>query len=137
EAAVGKQEKSIVTAGLSVSTLNYGVQAGVDGSDKLSTVQSLAFGQEKPIVDKVTWNIIKTAALVSLCFFLCQSWNQIYVTLMSFFSHPDMNSPFFHFTIAAVFSNCAINPLIYGTRYRQFRLGLKRLVSKVRRLCRE
>ena len=73
-------------------------------------------------------NVIKTLALVSICFILCWSCNQIYFLMWNLGYPADFNGAFYHFTVVAVFCNCCINPPIYIAQYEQFQINLKKHV---------
>lgn len=75
-------------------------------------------------------NTLKTAALVSLSFVLCWSWNQVIYTMFNLGFPEDYNSPFYMFTVIAVFMNCCINPFIYSLQYEQFKKAAKQLFFK-------
>lgn len=77
-------------------------------------------------------NLLKTLILISACFFLCQSWNQIYFMLAFFGVNINFNGSFYHFTVIAIFTNSCINPLIYTIKYQKFKQGFKRLVAKTK-----
>jgi len=40
---------------------------------------------------------------------------------------------FYHFTVVLVLTNSCVNPLIYAAKYREFQLGVRRLVACIRR----
>ncbi len=77
-------------------------------------------------------NIIKTLAIVSLCFVLCWVCNQMFFLLYALGYPSDFTSEFYHFSIVAMFLNCCINPFIYVAKYRDFQAGLKLLCSKLK-----
>ena len=70
-------------------------------------------------------NVIKTLALVNLCFVFCWSWNQIYYTMYNCGYPADFNSTFYHFTVVMVNLNCCLNPLAYALKYEQFQKGFR------------
>lgn len=72
-------------------------------------------------------NTFKTLAIVAASFVLCLSWNQIYFLMMNLGFPYDYDSPFYHFTVVAMFLNCCINPLIYALKYEQFQAAAKML----------
>lgn len=66
-------------------------------------------------------NTIKTLVLVAICFVACWSWNQIYYLMMNLGFREDYASPFYHFTVIAVFLNSCVNPVIYSLKYEPFK----------------
>ncbi len=93
---------------------------------------AVAGGAKKPQdnFEKAKSNIIKTLIFVGICFVLCWTWNEFFI-LLFFLGHPsDFGSPFYHFTVVAVFSNSCINPFIYCAKYDDFKQQLKKLVGK-------
>ena len=65
-------------------------------------------------------NVIKTLALMCACFVFCWSWNTVYFVAYIWGTEIDWNSPFYHFTVIAVFTNCFINPIVYAVKYDDF-----------------
>ncbi len=74
-------------------------------------------------------NTIKMLVIVCACFVLCWVWNQVYFLALNLGAGLSLNTPFFHFTVVAVFSNCCINPVIYLLKYREYRRGLRQLLA--------
>ena len=75
-------------------------------------------------------NTIKTLAIVALCFVLCWSCNQIYYMMMNLGYPADYSSPFYHFTVIAVFLNSCINPIVYCLKFEQFQQAAKVLFCR-------
>ena len=71
--------------------------------------------QEK--LAKVRSNILKTLALVSFCFVFCWAGNQIWFFMFGLGYPLDFSSPFYTFSVFAVYVNCSINPFIYIMKY--------------------
>jgi len=38
---------------------------------------------------------------------------------------------FYHFTVVLVFTNSCINPFIYAAKYREFKHGVRRLMTRM------
>lgn len=73
-------------------------------------------------------NIFKTMVIVTVCFVLCWSWNQVFI-LLYYLDYPlAFNSEFYRFSVFMVLLNCSCNPVIYTFSYEQFRRGLKALI---------
>ncbi len=85
--------------------------------------------QEKMI--RASRNVVKTLLIVSICFILCWSPNQIYYLRFNLGYHVNFNGAFYHFTVIAVFLNCCINPFVYALQYEQFQRRLIRLYRRV------
>ncbi|CAD5113457.1 unnamed protein product [Dimorphilus gyrociliatus] len=67
-------------------------------------------------------NMFKTFVLVTLAFFLCVSWNQWYFFLGNInLIELDWQTPWYHFTVIAIYTNAIINPFIYSFSYEPFK----------------
>lgn len=86
---------------------------------------------------KAQRKILKMLLLISFCFVLCWSWNEILVALMSFGYSVELAGPFFEFTVIMVFLNCCCNPFIYAFKHEGIRTELLRLLPKSRRVSPE
>ena len=81
--------------------------------------------------EKAKRNIVKTLAIVTLCYFICWVPNKILVLLYStgtIATFPRI----FGFTVILAFINCCINPIIYIGKYDAFRTGLSLLFRSCR-----
>ena len=76
-------------------------------------------------------NILKTLALVCLCFIICLGPNQIYFLLINTGFDLPFGTPLYDFTVCLMFLNCAVNPICYGLQYREFRAQARRLFCRV------
>ena len=76
-------------------------------------------------------NVIKTLAIVSLCYVLCWTCSQMYFLVFNLGKKLSLSSPFYHFTVIAVYINSCLNPFVYATKYEQFQQGLSKLSNKV------
>lgn len=93
---------------------NLGNQSSTDGQ-RLSRTQR---------------NLLKTSAIITICFFLCWSWNQMAFFFFNLGVNYDMTSSFHLFTIIAVNFNCCINPFVYVVKYEEFKRAARKLVMK-------
>lgn len=73
-------------------------------------------------------NLLKTAAIVTIAFFLCWTWNE----LVYFFLNLGLNvdAAFYSFTIAVANFNSCINPFIYIFKYEEFRKTVHGLLTR-------
>lgn len=73
-------------------------------------------------------NLLKTAAIVTIAFFLCWTWNE----LVYFFLNLGLNvdAAFYSFTIAAAKFNICINLFIYIFKYEEFRKTAHGLLTR-------
>ena len=87
--------------------------------------------QQEPTASRSTAsrNVIKTLALVCVCFGLCWTVNQVYFFMYLVGSKIDFSSPFYHLSVVMVFLNCCCNPFVYILKYKEFQRKLKRIVS--------
>lgn len=85
--------------------------------------------QEKMV--RASRNVVKTLLIVSICFLLCWSPNQIYYLRYNLGYATDFNGGFYHFTVIAVFLNCCINPFVYALKYEQFQRRMLRIFRRV------
>ncbi len=74
-------------------------------------------------------NSVKLLLTVVVAFLACFSWNQFFFLAMNL-GAPLTFGHFYHFTIVALFVNSCLNPFIYIVKYREFRLGLKKLICQ-------
>lgn len=77
-------------------------------------------------------NVIKTSILLSLCYVLCWTWNQVFFFLYTCGVTVDFTGWFYHFTVIAVFSNSCVNPIIYIFKYEEFKVGMRKAFCKAR-----
>lgn len=78
---------------------------------------------------RIRRNLIKTLITVAVAYVLCVSWNQTYFYLVNLGVSLPYNTPFYHFTVYALFTNCIINPFIYTARYREFRKSVRHMLT--------
>jgi hypothetical protein len=78
-------------------------------------------------------NMFKTFLIVTLVFVFCWCWNQGYYLLYNLGFPFQFNEPFFYFTVAMVFFNCAANPFIYLAKYRDFQRAATKMFSSLMR----
>ena len=72
-------------------------------------------------------NVFKTLLLVFIAFAVCWTPNQFFFLLYNLGANVVLNTPLHRMTILIAQSNSAVNFLIYGFKYKQFRHGLKKL----------
>jgi len=77
--------------------------------------------------ERIRRNTIVTQVLVSLCFLVTWSWNSIFFFYHNLGYSVDFESDFYHFSVAAIFSNCCLNPIIYALKYEQFQTRAKEI----------
>ena len=82
-------------------------------------------------MQKARQNVVRTLVLVTLCYFMCWTANQIYFLYFNLGNPIDFEGWIFHLTVIAVYCNCSCNPLIYIAQYNQFQLGIKRLKMSI------
>jgi len=72
-------------------------------------------------------------SLIVCCGYVaCWAPNEI-TYFLNFVGYPvDFSGWFYRFTVVLTFVNGSINPFIYAAMYREFQVGVKRLVSKVK-----
>ena len=95
--------------------------------------------REKKIA-RARMNVIKTLILVCVSFTMCWICNQVYYFMYNLgYDKIDFNSPFYHFTVIAVFCNCCINPVIYSVKYANFQKATKEMFKNLKAavLCRQ
>ena len=85
------------------------------------TGESTSPSNRDVIVTNAKKNVIKTLAIVSLCFLLCWIGNNIYVILYISGFPVNFNSVLYHMTVVAVFMNSFINPIVYALTYDPFK----------------
>ena len=72
-------------------------------------------------------NVVKTLAVVIICFIFCWIWNEVFFLLFNLGGKVSFSSRFYKFSLIAVYLNCCLNPFIYAFKYREFQKGLKKL----------
>ena len=90
-------------------------------------------GRDRQPVDnfsRAQRNVVKTLVIVSLCYVLCWTGNQMCYLLFNLGMPFDFASPFYHVSVIAVFSNCCINPFVYIFKYEEFQLGMRKLICR-------
>ena len=78
---------------------------------------------------KAEKNVIKTLAIITVCFFICWIPNKIHTSLI-LAGVTNYVGGIFQFTTIFVFGNCCINPLIYIAKYDAFKTGLRALFTR-------
>ncbi len=73
---------------------------------------------------------IRMLIVVCLCFILCWSWNQFFFLALNLGAKLSLGSPFYQFTVVAIFVNSCINPFVYIAKYSEFRQGMKMMFRK-------
>ena len=81
---------------------------------------------------KIRKNILKTLALVSICYIICLGPNQMYFFLLNFYDWSYGTTIFYDFSVYMVFINCVVNPFCYGAQYKEFRGQARKLFCKMR-----
>ncbi len=81
-------------------------------------------------MNRIRMNIFTTMAAVSLCFILCWIWNTVWSIVNKMVQPLSRSSPFYHFSVYAVQANSVLNPLIYLTRYDQFKQGVRAVILR-------
>ena len=77
---------------------------------------------------KAQKNLLKTMAVVTVCFFFCWSWNQLAFFFYNLGVNYDLSSDFHLFTITAVNLNSCINPFVYIVKYEEFKAAAGKLL---------
>lgn len=78
-------------------------------------------------------NVIRTLVLVGVLYLVCWTPNIFYLLLNYFgYSYAKPEGDFYNFTVAMVFLNCCVNPIIYILKYDQFQTGVRHLVNRCR-----
>ncbi|CAH1790365.1 unnamed protein product, partial [Owenia fusiformis] len=72
-------------------------------------------------------NIIKTLILVALLNIMCTSPKQVFDFLFLSGVPLSLEGNFYNFAVAAVFSNCAVNPVLYSIQFQDFKKGVVNL----------
>ena len=70
-------------------------------------------------------NVTQTFLLVSICFVVCWSSEQVYYLLFNLGYDADFNGTFFKFSVVMAFGNCTINPFIYLLKYKDYQIALR------------
>ena len=105
-------------------------------SDPTSGIAAAVGGSDNKM-ERALRNLLTTLLIVIICFFLCWVCNQVFFILLSFgFMIASLQSPFYHFSVVAVFCNCCCNPIIYMIKYKKFQVGLMTLFTKGRQVLR-
>ena len=71
----------------------------------------------------------KTFLLISICFVVCWSCNQIYCLMYNFSYNVNWNVFLNKFGVIMAFSNCTINPFVYLAKYQDYQRALMDLFS--------
>ena len=79
-------------------------------------------------------NILKTLAVLSVCFAVCLGPNQIYYFLINVGVPLSFSSPFFDFSVYMMVLNCVINPFVYSAQYSEFKNQVAMLLYKTNRV---
>ena len=75
-------------------------------------------------------NVVKTLAIIVVCYLLCNSWNQ-FLFLAHNFGYPiDYAGVFYNFTVIAMFANSFINPIIYVLKYEPYQKEFRKIFFK-------
>ena len=74
-------------------------------------------------------NTIETFLLVTICFVICWSNNQINYLMYNLGYYINFNNVYFKFRILMVFINCTINPFIYLIKYQDYKVALKAFIG--------
>ena len=74
---------------------------------------------------KAKINTIKTFLIMSICFVICWSNNQVIYLLYNLGYSIDWHGDYFKFTVIMAFGNCTINPFVYLIKYRDYQEALK------------
>ena len=101
------------------------------GATGTGTAKGAATDKTSDSMARARKNVIKTLAIVSLCYILCWTCSQMYFFVFNLGKKLSLSSPFYHFTVIAVYVNSCINPFIYAAKYEQFQRGLRKLVQGV------
>ena len=78
---------------------------------------------------KAQKNVIKTLAIIIVCFFICWIPNKIHISLI-LAGVTDYVGDIFQVTTIFLFGNCCINPLIYIVKYDAFKTGVRALFKR-------
>ena len=70
-------------------------------------------------------NVLQTFLVVSICFVVCWSSEQVYYLLFNLGYDADFNGTFFKFSVVMAFGNCTINPFIYLLKYKDYHTALR------------
>ena len=74
-------------------------------------------------------NTIKTFLLVSVCFFVCWVFDEVYYLMFNLGFDADCNGNYFKFCIIMVFLNCTVNPFVYLFKYQDNQKALRNFFS--------
>jgi len=104
----------------------------VNASSSLYQVQ---FFQVSPAgtsgVNKAGHNAFVTALMVCCGFIICFTPFEILMIVHYAGRIVDLGSWYYHLTVVMMMSNSFINPLIYAAKYREFKQGVRSLLSKL------
>ena len=81
-------------------------------------------------MQRVSRNILKTLVLVTICFVVCWTGNQVIFLLYNLGVKIDFNGFFYNMTVYLAFLNCCTNPFVYVLQYQQFQQQMKRLFCR-------
>lgn len=81
--------------------------------------------------ERIKRNLIKALVTVCVAYILCVGWNQTYFFLINLNVKLPFGTPFYYFTVYALFLNCLINPIIYTANYREFQNAAKDLLHRL------
>ncbi len=120
---------------LSENLLNVPCQAiqnGTHSSYLTSTEQAALASQlrKESRANRIRRNILKTLAIVSLCFIICLSPNQIYFFLINIGVDLKFDTPFFDFSVFIMVCNVICNPFVYTAQYVDYRRQLWKVFGK-------
>ena len=69
---------------------------------------------------RVHRNVVKTLMMVSVCFVICWTPNEVYYAAYNFGLRVEFESTLYNLSVVLVMLNCCCNPLVYSLTYSRF-----------------
>ena len=79
------------------------------------------------VINRVRKNVIRTLLIVSTCFIIFWTPNQLLYALYNMGLSDLFTNRFFHVSVCLVYLNCCCNPFIYALSYETFKSSAKKL----------
>ena len=103
------------------------LKARVKPSEKKESEKSKDGGQ----MARARMNIFKTLLIVTICFLICWTPNQVLFLHFNLGNKINFKSWYYHGSTIMVYMNCCCNPFIYIAQYEQFQSGIRKLKGRI------
>ena len=114
----------VVHQSMKIPSNQHAVPIDSNNKDAGNTPRGKAMDQK----ERAKKNVITTLVTVCVCFLMCWCWNQVFFLSYNLgVNIAPFDSPYYHFSVIMVFTNCCVNPVVYSLRYREFQQAAKKL----------